>query len=289
MLASLVSRTASIARGAYLAIFECASTFLWFSMFPVSKISDWAKARCPDSDYKLNIFQYYFLSFPGAVNALTVIGLSWGLMLLHFPLYLSVILASIAYPLMSGGIHLDGLSDSIDALLAYNKDKFQVLTDPHCGALGAVYAMLFTLTQVAIYSTLLYIWLTAGVPAYWAILVPAIVARVAVFYILMSYYPEYHPKGLEHLFPEYHPFENLEFGYRVYCTLLPIVAAIAIWFAPNIVLPLVVSIGCGLFVAKVVVPGLIRNLGFFFGDNLGLSILLIEIMSAFILVPYYNW
>jgi len=57
MLASLVSKTASLRRAFYLTVFELSSTALWFSMFPVSKISDWAKSHC-DGDYKLNIFKY---------------------------------------------------------------------------------------------------------------------------------------------------------------------------------------------------------------------------------------
>lgn len=286
MLASLVSKTASLRRAFYLTVFELSSTALWFSMFPVSKISDWAKSHC-DGDYKLNIFKYYFLGLIGAANAVTVIGLSYLLFAMHFPVYLAAVLGAIAYPLMSGGIHLDGLSDTTDALLAYNKDKFQVLTDPHCGALGSVYTNLFTFAQVAIYATLLFLWLMTGVPAYLPILLSAVAARVGSFYILMDYYPKCHPQHLEHLFPAYHPIESLELGYNIYCLALPILAGVLMILFPSTIVPLAVASVATIFVSGVILPVIVRNLGLIYGDVLGTCILLTELFSCFALVPFY--
>lgn len=287
MLTALLSRTVTtLSRAFYLTVFELSSTALWFSMFPVSKISDWARRHC-DGDYSLNIFQYYFLPWIGLVNAATVIGLSYLLLAMHFPVYLAAVLGAIAYPLMSGGIHLDGLSDTVDSLLAYNKDKFQVLIDPHAGALGSVYTHLFTFAQVAIYATLLYIWLTTGAPAYLPILLSAVAARVGSFYILMDYYPKCHPQHLEHLFPAYHPIESRELGYNIYCVTLPILAGVLMGLFPATVIPLAVASVATVLVSGVALPAIVRNLNFIYGDVLGTCILLTELLACFALVPFY--
>ena len=284
---SLTLTRSLVSRAFYLTVFEILSTFLWFSMFPVSKISDWAKSHC-DGEYSLNIFQYYFLGIVGVVNAATIVGLTYLLVILHFPPYLAAILGAIAYPIMSGGIHLDGLSDTTDALFSYSGDKFKVLTDPHTGALGAIHTTLFTLAQVAIYATLLYLWMTTGVPAYLPILLSAAVSRVGSFYILVRYYPDFHPDHMEHLFPAYHSQESLEFGYNAYCCFLPVATAILLFIFPISVVPLCVATLSTILVAKVILPKLISNIGIIYGDLLGMCILLSELLACFLMVPYYG-
>ena len=61
-------------------------------------------------------------------------------------------LAGTAVPLLvTGGIHLDGLLDTADALHSYAKKekKLEILKDPHVGAFGVITAIGFNLLYVA--------------------------------------------------------------------------------------------------------------------------------------------
>lgn len=58
--------------------------------------------------------------------------------------------------LISGGIHLDGLCDTCDALCSYGEQekKLQILKDPHIGAFGVIWLAAFLLAETVCFAQL---------------------------------------------------------------------------------------------------------------------------------------
>ncbi len=91
-----------------------------------------------------------------------LVGLLLGLLLwlisvpleMIFPDTLSPFLLFAIYMLSYGALHTDGLADITDALLSWKKpeEAVEILKDPHIGAQGAVYVMLFVLIKAVIFS-----------------------------------------------------------------------------------------------------------------------------------------
>ncbi len=71
-----------------------------------------------------------------------------------FPTTLASILLFTIYTLSYGALHTDGLADTLDALLSWKKpeDAAEILKDPHIGAQGAVYVMLFMILKVSAFT-----------------------------------------------------------------------------------------------------------------------------------------
>lgn len=76
--------------------------------------------------YKLMIF----LSFPGSIRAAV---------LLAVPL------------LVTGGIHMDGFLDTIDAIKSFRtrEERLQILKDPHCGAFAVIFGVFYLVLEYA--------------------------------------------------------------------------------------------------------------------------------------------
>lgn len=58
------------------------------------------------------------------------------------------------YTLSYGALHTDGLADTLDALLSYKKpeEAAKILKDPHIGAQGAVYLIIFILIKAVTFA-----------------------------------------------------------------------------------------------------------------------------------------
>jgi len=56
--------------------------------------------------------------------------------------------------LISGGIHMDGFLDTVDACRSYKprEEKLRILKDPHAGAFAIIYGMVYLLLQFALFS-----------------------------------------------------------------------------------------------------------------------------------------
>lgn len=64
------------------------------------------------------------------------------------------IIASLIPLIISGGIHLDGLTDACDALCSFGEreKKLEILKDPHVGAFGPMWLIAFFMAQAALFS-----------------------------------------------------------------------------------------------------------------------------------------
>ncbi|SUX28788.1 adenosylcobinamide-GDP ribazoletransferase [Chromobacterium vaccinii] len=86
--------------------------------------------------------------------------------------WLAALLALLAWVMVTGGLHLDGLADLSDALGAAHRSRerfFEVLKDPHLGSFGVLSLIL----AIAAKLVLLMLAARQGGPAWGLLLVPA--------------------------------------------------------------------------------------------------------------------
>lgn len=64
------------------------------------------------------------------------------------------IIATIIPVIISGGIHLDGFCDTCDAICSFGdiQKKLEILKDPHVGAFGPMWLIVFLLAEIACFS-----------------------------------------------------------------------------------------------------------------------------------------
>lgn len=119
------------------------------------------------------------------------------LALLHWPLAttdagLEAALLLLAWALLTGGLHLDGLADSADAWLGSHGDRdraLAIMKDPYTGPAGAVAVVLALLLKFAALSALL--WESA-----WeALVVAPLLGRAALVTLLLTT-PYVRPDGI---------------------------------------------------------------------------------------------
>ena len=207
------------------------------------------------------------------------------------PLYGAAI-GAVAYLVASGGIHLDGWLDTIDALYAYGKDRYAVMREPQVGALGVVWLSFYLMLFVPTLAFALYDMLTA--PSVWpkilALSVAFIASKINSFYILQ--YALHHnkmhqdtPMTLEptyyfHRFPITHwaTYALIYTGvlFAIFAGLLVMVPDDAPLLITWLVLIVVLTVGLNGIITKPI----IKELGFANGDVFGALICMFELVYA---------
>jgi cobalamin synthase len=178
-------------------LFDVFKTFIWFTILPVNKAMN---ATVPNShfpNYEIRAEQYLYLPLVGITCVLaTFLGahlVAWA----GVDPLLAALMAGFCYHLIYGHIHLEGLSDTVDALHAYpRKDPLTVMTEPHTGALGARYSgTANNLTSILISCLII---LDSKHGSYLGMLGAAMIAamvRIMPIYIVLRYYEGFHPGG----------------------------------------------------------------------------------------------
>lgn len=123
----------------------------------------YSKIPMPRVNWEKENMQYAMCFFPligGVIGALLV---GWNL--LCASLRFGMMLESAGYVvipiLVTGGIHIDGFLDTVDALSSYQpkERKLEILKDPHTGAFAIIYGIAYGIFTFGLCSEL------AGVPA----------------------------------------------------------------------------------------------------------------------------
>lgn len=89
----------------------------------------------------------------------------------RFDPWLAALLTLIAWVWLTGGLHLDGLADTFDALGAAHRDRerfLQVLSDPHVGSFGVIALVLQLMAKLV----LLGLAFSHGIPLLALLLIP---------------------------------------------------------------------------------------------------------------------
>lgn len=118
--------------------------------------SMYSKIPMPQVEWTKESMKYCICFFPAVGAVIGTLVLAWDFlaraMLQGRPLYTAVlILIPVA---VSGGIHLDGLLDTADALSSYKtkEEKLEILKDSHAGAFAVITAVCWFILDYGIYS-----------------------------------------------------------------------------------------------------------------------------------------
>lgn len=126
---------------------------LWNS-FKIA-FSMYSKIPMPKSDWKKENMRYIMCFFP--LIGVIIGGLTWiwgyyGLRLVQSHTFYAMILLIIPI-LVTGGIHLDGLLDTSDAIHSYQprERKLEILKDSHAGAFAIIVAVVYFIIYFGVY------------------------------------------------------------------------------------------------------------------------------------------
>ena len=121
-------------------------------------ISMYSKIPVPRCEWKEEDMKYVFIFFP--VIGLVIGGLiyGWNYLCIYFelPEFLRICITAAIPIIITGGIHVDGFMDTMDALHSYRdrEKKLEILKDPHIGAFSVIMLILFELLYIGFFSTL---------------------------------------------------------------------------------------------------------------------------------------
>lgn len=118
--------------------------------------SIYSKIPMPKFEWASDDMKYHLCFFPwvGAVIA----ALEWGLFCLFQSGFVSAVfyaLVAFVIPLLvTGGFHVDGFMDTMDALHSYQprEKKLEILKDPHIGAFAVISLLVYSLLALAFIS-----------------------------------------------------------------------------------------------------------------------------------------
>ena len=127
----------------------------WWNSFKIA-FSMYSKVPMPKSEWTKENMRYIMCLFPligVIIGAVTWLWGYWGLQIPQSHLFYSVVLVLIPV-VITGGIHLDGLLDTSDALHSYQprERKLEILKDSHAGAFAIITAAVYFLFYLGIYS-----------------------------------------------------------------------------------------------------------------------------------------
>lgn len=118
--------------------------------------STYSKIPMPRVEWEEKSMRYSLCFFPlvGAVIGLCVLGVDHGMKLLGFGVIARAAVLTILPLLISGGIHMDGFLDTMDAKSSYKseEEKLEILKDPHIGAFGVICVGIYLILYLGLLS-----------------------------------------------------------------------------------------------------------------------------------------
>jgi adenosylcobinamide-GDP ribazoletransferase len=211
---------------------------------------------------------YSIIYFPlvGLVIGLALLGLNNFLSTFNFSALALNIILVVALVIITGGMHLDGLADTFDAILSHkSKDEMlAIMRDPRIGTMGALSLICVILLKIGL--------LNSVGPAFKA---PALLSMCFLSRwsaaLLMFSFPCARKDGLAGVF-----MRNISLRAIIICAGLTIILTFAVWSMPGIILSLLVSL-CAYLIAK----NIGRKVGGITGDTLGAVIEITEVVVLF--------
>ena len=122
-----------------------ASAFLMYSRLPM-----------PQVEWKEENRRYALCFFPLIGAVIAVLFLLWNYVcdVIDFGAVLKGAVSVIIPIIVTGGIHLDGFCDVVDAKSSFGagEKKLSIMSDPHIGSFAVIYLAVYMLLQTAVYS-----------------------------------------------------------------------------------------------------------------------------------------
>ncbi len=112
--------------------------------------------RIKNADDKSLVRSLIYYPLVGLFLGFLLIGLFKLLLFLNFPFIASSIILVVTLVIFTGGLHLDGLSDTFDALLSRKprEQMLEIMRDSHAGVLGIVAVVCVILLKIAFFFSL---------------------------------------------------------------------------------------------------------------------------------------
>ncbi|MCX5701179.1 MAG: adenosylcobinamide-GDP ribazoletransferase [Candidatus Omnitrophica bacterium] len=204
----------------------------------------------------------------GFLLALALVVLNSSLIILGIPSLAINIILVIFLIILTGGMHLDGLSDTADALLS-GKGKIEMLEimrDPHIGVMGVLSIVSIILLKIGLLTS---IGFTVK-PV--ALFLMCILSRWSVV-LVMYLFPYARQEGKAKLF-----IQGLNLKILAISMVTAFIFSFALWGMKGLLTLAIIS-GCAYLINRVIS----RKLGGVTGDTLGATIELTEVIILFIL------
>lgn len=120
--------------------------------------SMYSKIPMPQFEWKDKNLKYSLCFFPliGVVIGACVLGFGWIAEKTQLPLMFRAIVFTVLPVVITGGIHMDGYCDTVDALASYQsrEKRLEILKDPHIGAFACIRCGIYYLLQVGVFCLL---------------------------------------------------------------------------------------------------------------------------------------
>ena len=124
--------------------------------------STYSKIPMPHVDWSEENKRYSMCFFPliGAVMGLVLAAWMWVCKLLDIGPFLQGSIAAILPLIITGGIHMDGFMDTMDAMASWQTcaRRLEILKDSHTGAFAVIGCAGYLLVSAGLYSELNLIW-----------------------------------------------------------------------------------------------------------------------------------
>lgn len=118
--------------------------------------SMYSKIPMPKVTWNEKNMRYAMCFFPvvGAVVGIILYGVLWLCTKANFGLFFKACMATLVPILVTGGIHMDGYLDTIDALSSYadQEKRLEILKDSNSGAFAIIYGLVYFTINIAIWT-----------------------------------------------------------------------------------------------------------------------------------------
>lgn len=118
--------------------------------------SMYSKIPMPRVEWTKNNMRYALCFFPFVGVLVGAIEYLVSLFLLYFHVSKIIIGAVLIFVpiIITGGIHLDGFVDTVDAVMSYKtkEEKLKILDDPHVGAFSVIWCVMYLILSFAFFS-----------------------------------------------------------------------------------------------------------------------------------------
>ena len=112
----------------------------------------------PQVEWKKNTMRFALIFLPliGVLVGLCQLGWLWLAQVWKLNAMLYAAGAVLVPVVLTGGIHLDGFTDTCDALCSYGdrEKRLNILKDPHVGAFGVLWLLMLLLVQFGLFAQL---------------------------------------------------------------------------------------------------------------------------------------
>ena len=240
--------------------------------------SIYSKLPMPQFEWKEEDMRYHLIFFPWIGAVIGGLLYAWGWLCRFWQLpELTFVLVATAIPLIvTGGFHVDGFMDTMDAWKSYKskEEKLKILKDPHIGAFAVIMLALYGLIYMAAVSAM-------GAGGMAAFSISFVLARVLSAITVLSF-PSAKSEGMLHTFSESADSKKGTVKLVLYVELM-LCAGLLLWDNLFLGMGVLITSGVWLFFYYKKTK---KELGGITGDTAGYFVTCMEVLTAVVCAVY---